>query len=445
MKVHNKYTAADFDEDLRQLLRRAGCKDEKICFMLDESNVLESGFLERMNTLLANGEVPGLFEGDEYTTLMTQCKEGAQREGLMLDSAEELYKWFTQQVMRNLHVVFTMNPSSEGLKDRASTSPALFNRCVLNWFGDWSDSAFFQVGKEFTNRIDLERQGWLSPDHFPAAFPALHMPPSHREAVINATVYVHQTLHHSSARLARRGGHSTAITPRHYLDFIHHFVKLYHEKRSDLEEQQLHLNVGLNKIAETVEQVEEMQKSLAVKSQELQAKNEAANAKLRQMVKDQNEAEQKKIQSQEIQAMLDRQTQEIAIKKKDVMADLDKVEPAVIEAQQAVKGIKKQHLVELRSLGNPPAPVKLALEAICLLLGEATSDWKTIRSIIVRENFIPTIVNFSTEDISDSVREQMINKYLNNPDYNFDKVNRASVACGPLVKWATAQVNSNTK
>ena len=39
-----------------------------------------------------------MFEGDEYTTLMTQCKEGAQREGLMLDSSEELYKWFTQQV-----------------------------------------------------------------------------------------------------------------------------------------------------------------------------------------------------------------------------------------------------------------------------------------------------------------------------------------------------------
>ena len=34
-----------------------------------------------MNTLLANSEVPGLFEGDEFTTLMTQCKEGSQREG----------------------------------------------------------------------------------------------------------------------------------------------------------------------------------------------------------------------------------------------------------------------------------------------------------------------------------------------------------------------------
>ena len=32
-------------------------------------------------------------------------------------------------------------------------------------------------------------------------------------------------------------------------------MKLFNEKRSDLEEQQLHLNVGLNKIRETVEQV----------------------------------------------------------------------------------------------------------------------------------------------------------------------------------------------
>lgn len=125
-----------------------------------------------------------------------------------------------------------------------------------------------------------------------------------------------------------------AITPRHFLDFIHHFVKLYSEKRSDLEEQQLHLNVGLNKIAETVEQVEEMQKSLAVKSQELQQKNEAANAKLKQMFKDQQEAEKKKVQSQEIQQQLAEQTVKIEGKRKDVMRDLAMVEPAVIEAQQ---------------------------------------------------------------------------------------------------------------
>lgn len=53
-QVHRKYTGEDFDEDLRTVLRRSGCKNEKIAFIMDESNVLDSGFLERMNTLLAN-------------------------------------------------------------------------------------------------------------------------------------------------------------------------------------------------------------------------------------------------------------------------------------------------------------------------------------------------------------------------------------------------------
>ncbi|KAL1461001.1 hypothetical protein WDU94_012934, partial [Cyamophila willieti] len=443
IRAHNKYTGADFDEDLRTVLRRSGCKNEKIAFLLDESNVLESGFLERMNTLLANGEIPGLFEGDEYTTLMTQCKEGAQREGLMLDSNEELYKWFTHQVMKNLHVVFTMNPSSEGLKDRAATSPALFNRCVLNWFGDWSDTALYQVAKEFTSKIDLDGpQNWKAPDFFPSVCTLVSTTPTHRDAVINSCVYVHQTLHKANARLSKRGSRTMAITPRHYLDFINHFVKLYREKCSELEEQQLHLNVGLGKIAETVDQVEEMQKSLAVKSQELQSKNEAANLKLKEMIKDQQEAEKRKVQSQEIQTEIEKQTVEISQKRVFVMQDLAQVEPAVMDAQQAVKEIKKQQLVELRSMANPPSVVKLALESICLLLGENATDWKAIRAVVMRENFINSIVsNFNTEMITDEVRDKMHSRYLSNPDYSYEKANRASMACGPMVKWAIAQIS----
>ncbi|GBM53740.1 Dynein heavy chain, cytoplasmic [Araneus ventricosus] len=92
-------------------------------------------------------------------------------------------------------------------------------------------------------------------------------------------------------------------------------------------------------------------------------------------------------------------------------------------------------------MSNPPLPVKMALEAICLLLGEPAPDWKSIRSVIIRENFIPTIVNFSSECLSDDIRTKMKNKYINNPEFNFEKVNRASVACGPMVKWAIAQIN----
>ncbi|ETE61722.1 Cytoplasmic dynein 1 heavy chain 1, partial [Ophiophagus hannah] len=448
IKVHRKYTGEDFDEDLRTVLRRSGCKNEKIAFIMDESNVLDSGFLERMNTLLANGEVPGLFEGDEYATLMTQCKEGAQKEGLMLDSHEELYKWFTSQVIRNLHVVFTMNPSSEGLKDRAATSPALFNRystinirCVLNWFGDWSTEALYQVGKEFTSKMDLEKPNYIVPDYMPVVYDKLPQPPSHREAIVNSCVFVHQTLHQANARLAKRGGRTMAITPRHYLDFINHYANLFNEKRSELEEQQMHLNVGLRKIKETVDQVEELRRDLRIKSQELEVKNAAANDKLKKMVKDQQEAEKKKVMSQEIQEQLHKQQEGIADKQMSVKEDLDKVEPAVIEAQNAVSSIKKQHLIEVRTMANPPPAVKLALESICLLLGEETSDWKKIRPVILRDNFISSIVNFNIEDISDAIREKMKKNYLSNPSYNYEIVNRASLACGPMVKWAIAQLN----
>ena len=56
------------------------------------------------------------------------------------------------------------------------------------------------------------------------------------------------------------------------------WVKLYNEKRQDLEEQQLHLSVGLQKISETVEQVEELQASLSIKKNELEQRNTLVKA-----------------------------------------------------------------------------------------------------------------------------------------------------------------------
>ncbi len=66
-----------------------------------------------------------------------------------------------------------------------------------------------------------------------------------------------------------------------------------------------------------------------------------------------------------------------------------------------MQAIKRQHLVEIRTMANPPAIVKSALESICLLLGyEQISDWKVIRGIIIRENFIPSVISFDSDDIS---------------------------------------------
>ena len=158
--------------------------------------------------------------------------------------------------------------------------------------------------------------------------------------------------------------------------------------------------MGLQKIRETVDQVEELQASLSIKKNDLEQKNTLANQKLKQMVKDQQEAEKKKVTSQEIHETLQVQKKKITEKKKIVLNDLSKVEPAVKEAQQAVKSIKRQHLVEIRALNNPPKTVKMAMESICIMIGEPATDWKAIRSVLLRDNFISTIINFSTDSIA---------------------------------------------
>lgn len=46
--------------------------------------------------------------------------------------------------------------------------------------------------------------------------------------------------------------------------------------------------------------MEELRRDLRIKSQELEAKNAAANDKLKKMVKDQQEAEKKKVDGEEL-------------------------------------------------------------------------------------------------------------------------------------------------
>jgi dynein heavy chain 1 len=101
---------------------------------------------------------------------------------------------------------------------------------------------------------------------------------------------------------------------------IDHYVQLYNEKRDELEEQQHHLHVGLDKLRDMLTQVEQLRKSLAVKRVQLEAKDKEANEKLQQVVTDQQETEQKKTASIEIQAALVEQDKNIEQRRAVVMA-----------------------------------------------------------------------------------------------------------------------------
>ena len=144
-----------------------------------------------------------------------------------------------------------MNPCNPDFTGRTASSPALFNRCVIDWFGDWSDDGLWQVAKEFTRTLDLE-DNCFTKDFGEVTDPKND--PKHG-ALVAAIVQIHRSVKEVNQKLAKAAKKFNFITPRDFLDFIKHFVELYHEKKDELQEQQLHLNTGLDKLKQTEEEV----------------------------------------------------------------------------------------------------------------------------------------------------------------------------------------------
>ncbi|KAK6455692.1 dynein heavy chain, cytosolic [Scheffersomyces xylosifermentans] len=432
LSVNRNYSIDDFDANLRSILIKCA-RGEKICFVIDESSIMETSFIERMNTLLANAEIPGLFEDDEYSSLMSLCLDQSHSQGLLLDSHEELYTWFTEQVSQNLHVIFTISDTKDGNSTAVISSPALFNRCVLSWMGDWSNDSLYEVGSKLVEGVPLDMSNYVIPSTLDQ-FISTNIQ-GFRDVTIDAIVYIHRLLiDHSATLIVKR-------TPSKFLSFIQNFIHIFDMKQFELEENQRHISSGLDKLRETVLEVNTLKIELTEKKAVLQEKDKQAKLILNKMLTEQNEAERKHEFSIATQEELGKQEVEIERRKTKVMKDLELAEPAVLEARRGVQNIKKQHLTEIRSMANPPAAVKLTMESVCILIGYDVSSWRDVQLIVRKDDFIANIVNFnSDEQLTNEMREYMESTYLSRDDYNYEAVYRASKACGPLLQWVEAQL-----
>ena len=81
--------------------------------------------------------------------------------------------------------------------------------------------------------------------------PAVQQDDARHAILINTIVGMHNTVIELNRKLAKSAKKFNYITPRDFLDFIKHFVELYKEKKLMLEDQQFHLNVGLDKLKQT--------------------------------------------------------------------------------------------------------------------------------------------------------------------------------------------------
>ena len=286
--------------------------------------------------------------------------------------------------------------------------------------GDWSEEACRTVAYELTSSLDLGE---------------------HRNALVDTMVWIHMVAADLGERVRAWTGRQYHPSPQHLLSLLHSFSAIVREQHEQHEDQQRFRLMGLDKLRATVEQIEEMQSLLSTNRKRLEDANSEANDRLHCMVEQQQVAESKREASLALQTELQRQEAAMAQQRASVLQELSEAEPALLDAQAAVSNIKKQHLSEVRSMTNPPSPVKLAMESVCILLGHRVDGWKSVQSLIRRDDFISTVVHLDTAHIPQALRERLQREYLDRPEYNIDSIYRASSACGPLARWVLAQIH----
>lgn len=434
LTLHRNFHISDFDKFLRNILSRCTAGGQKILLLIDDSSILESSFIERMNTLLANSDVPGLFEAEERTKLIADLSQKAEEIGLLLDEDEELYSWFTQLISRNLHVVFSINDPNSESATNVINSPALFNRCVLNWMGEWSDQTLAQVGTKIIEWMPLSSSlDGSDPEMLSKSGTATPL----SKKIVDVAILFFKNF--QVLNLGRQA------TPGQFLDQLKTFQDIYSRKISELEKSQRFIATGLDTMKESVLRIRELNELFSEKEKELRSKEQQGRKTLDNMLSTQNEAERRHEATVEIRKILSAQEKELSSQRARIMSDLASIEPQVLEAQRGVNNIKKQHMTEIRSMFNPPNNVKLTLEAVCLILGYHSKEWRDIQSFVRKDEFISSIVQYDTEMMMNATIRDFIKKeYLMKPGFNFEAVNHASKACGPLFQWVVAQVEYST-
>lgn len=424
--MHRTYGIADFDHFLRDVLLRCTVHDQKMCLVIDESNIMETAFLERMNTLLANSDIPDLFQDEQYEILISSLKQRFDSFGYSNCNEQDLYNWFTKKISKNLHVVFTMCDSFNYDSSQLISSPALLNRCVIKWIGTWSQSTLSQLTQEI-----LKANPELSSYDHDNCFIRMHLSDEHRESLSDIFLLFYDYLR------SRYG----CISPGFLLDAVSLFLSLYEQKCDEMENDKRFLLNGLAKLKEAVVSFGDLTRTLERSEAELQSKELEAKETLNKILCEQNEAEQRHEATRQVQVTLTEREREVRENRDSIQLDLKNFEPVMQAAQLGVKNIKKQHLTEIRSMANPPLTVKVTLEALCSVLGHQSSEWRSIQQFIRSDEFILNILHFDAEtQLTKEALSLIEDKFLSMPEFSFEKVHRASKACGPLFKWVVAQI-----
>ncbi|KAJ3052746.1 Dynein heavy chain 6, axonemal [Rhizophlyctis rosea] len=416
IELTRTYGETEWREDLKKLYRIAGVDGKNIVFLLSDTQIKSETFLEDINNVLNSGEVPNLFETDEREKILGELRPICREKGIPEDR-DSVYQFFINRVRDNLHIVFGTSPVGDTFRTRCRMFPSLVNCCTIDWFDEWPKDALLSVSRRFLEFVDLGSD---------------EMKDKIAEMCVEIHASVGEIAHKFYAELRRR----YYTTPTSYLELINLYVAMLQEKRKELGSARDRLRNGLNKLLETNEMVAKMQVELESLGPELKQRAQDTEVLMVKIGKDQENADQVRKTVSEEEVVVRAKAVETEAIAAEAQKDLDEALPALQAAYKALEALDKKDIAELKVFTKPPDIVLMVLEAICTLF-KVKPDWDNSKKLLSDPQLMKKMAEYDKDNIPESVSKKL-KKYVENPSFNPETVERTSKACKSMCLWVIA-------
>ncbi|XP_056136504.1 dynein axonemal heavy chain 6 [Lampris incognitus] len=417
IELSRGYNYDSFHEDLRKLYKMAGVEAKDVVFLFTDTQIVVDGFLEDINNMLNSGEVPSLFEKDELEEVLAATRPKAKEAGIDEGNRDEIYQFFISRVREKLHIVLCMSPVGDTFRSRCRMFPSLVNCCTIDWFVQWPREALLAVSQTFFQNVDFGSEEL-------------------RQSFSAMCVEIHISVTDMADRFYSELRRRYYTTPSSYLELINLYLAMLGEKRQQLVAARDRVKNGLTKLLETNVLVDKMKVDLSALEPVLKQKSIDVDALMEKLSVDQENADKVRKVVKDDEAMAKVKAEDTQAIADDAQRNLDEALPALDSANKALDSLDKAEISEIRVFTKPPDLVMTVMEAVCILLN-SKPDWLSAKKLLGDSNFLKHLMEYDKDNIKPQTL-QKLQKYVNNPDFVPEKVEKVSKACRSMCMWVRA-------
>ncbi|CAF0752073.1 unnamed protein product [Brachionus calyciflorus] len=419
IELSRGYNYNSFHDDLKKLYEQAGVKNENTVFLFTDTQIVIEEFLEDINNILNSGEVPNLFEPDEYERMVVGTRAAAKDAGIPEGDRDAIFNFFINRVRNNLHVVLCMSPVGDSFRSRCRMFPSLVNCCTIDWFTEWPRDALLSVATSSFTKVE-----WPKGQEFLV------------QALSEMCVEIHTSVSHMAKRFYDELRRYYYTTPTSYLELINLYLRMLSDKKKEINTARQRVDNGLKKLLQTNQVVDTMQVELKALEPELKQKSEDTAKLMEKLAIDQEKADAVRKVVLEDEAVAKVKAEETKAIADDAQRDLNMALPALDAAVKALDALDKNDITEIKAFNNPPEMVQTVMEAVCILIG-VKPDWAQSKALLGDANFLKNLLAFDKDNIPEA-RIKKLKPYIDNPKFIPEEVAKVSKACRSLCLWVRA-------